>query len=128
MLIKERLLRDRDAGEHPLTLNQLLASARKDWHGVKLGRPDWGPSSHSIALSAHLPKENAVYYVILNAFWEPLKFELPVNNSGSWKRWVDTSLDSPDDIAPLRTAPSIPGGAYTAGPRSVVVLYAEASE
>ena len=40
-------------------------------------------------------------YLILNAYWEPLDFELPgVPGGGAWRRWIDTSLKSPQDIAP----------------------------
>ena len=66
-------------------------------------------------------------YLILNAYWEPLDFELPSVNSGdrdSWRRWIDTSLDSPHDIVPWQTAPSVPGHTYRAEARSVVVLFA----
>jgi len=126
LLIENRLLRNLNAEQHHLTLNQLLAAGRKTWHGVRLGQPDWSASSHSIALTAQLPKENLTYHLILNAYWEPLEFELP-GNDGTWRRWLDTKLDPPYDIVPWRTAPSIPGSRYLAGPRSVVVLYCEVS-
>ena len=35
------------------------------------------------------------------------------------------ALDSPLDIVPWRTAPSISGSTYRAEPRSVVVLFAD---
>jgi isoamylase len=128
LLIENRLSRDLEAEERRLTLNQLLAAAHKTWHGVKLGQPDWSPWSHSIAVTAHMAKENRCYHMILNAYWEPLEFELPTGYRGPWRRWVDTSLDSPHDIVPWRTAPAIPGYAYHAGPRSAVVLYIEVGE
>ena len=128
LLIERRLLRDLDAEQRHLTLNQLLAAARKTWHGVKLGQPDWSASSHSIALSAHLPNDDVIYHLILNAFWEPLEFELRAGNRNPWKRWLDTSLAPPHDIVPWRKAPVIPGLQYLAGPRSVVALYTEVSE
>ena len=34
-----------------LSFNQLLRRAEIDWHGVRLGRPDWSDSSHSLALT-----------------------------------------------------------------------------
>jgi glycogen operon protein len=128
LLIENRLSRGVDAEEHHLSLSQLLGAARKTWHGVKLGQPDWRPSSHSIALTAQMSKANPCYHLILNAYWEPLEFELPTGYPGPWKRWVDTALDPPDDIVPWRTAPAIPGYTYLAGPRSVVALYTEVSE
>ena len=57
-------------------------------------------------------------YLILNAYWEPLEFELPAVGDGGgepWRRWIDTSLESPQDIVPWQEAPSalrpcLPGG------------------
>jgi isoamylase len=128
LLTDKRFLRDLDAEQHRLTLNQLLGSARKTWHGVKLGQPDWSSSSHSIAVSAHLANENLIYHLILNAFWEPLEFELPTDNPNPWRRWVDTALDPPHDIVAFQAAPPVPGHTYTAQPRSIVALYTEVSE
>ena len=65
--------------------------------------------------------------MIANAYWEPLTFELPAVNNGRrdpWRRWIDTALDSPQDIVPWPDASSVPGYSYWVGPRSVVVLYA----
>ena len=128
LLTDKRFLRGLDAEQHRLTLNQLLGAARKTWHGVKLGQPDWSPSSHSIAVSAHLSKENLIYHLILNAYWKPLEFELPDGNPHPWRRWVDTALDPPHDIVAFQAAPPVLGGAYMAEPRSIVALYTEVSE
>jgi glycogen operon protein len=64
--------------------------------------------------------------VILNAYWQPLDFELPrLDSAGEnpWRRWIDTALDSPHDILELETAESVPGYAYRADSRSMVMLY-----
>ena len=64
-------------------------------------------------------------HMILNAYWESLKFELPrLDKAGEnpWRRWIDTALDSPHDIVEWETAPLVPGYAYPAESRSVVVL------
>jgi len=79
-------------------------------------------------LSAQLPHENFISHLILNAYWEPLEFELPDGNRGPWKRWIDTALDAPNDIVPWCDAPTVPGFKYVAGARSVVALHIEASE
>ena len=128
LLNEVRSLRNPDAEQHHLSLNQLLARAQKSWHGVKPGQPDWSSSSHSIALSAHLAEESAITCVIFNAYWEPLEFELPDGNRGPWKRWIDTTLDSPNDIVHWRDAPALSGSRYVAGPRSVVVLHTKVGE
>jgi glycogen operon protein len=124
MLIERRLLRNLDGEQTRLTLHQLLGATSKTWHGVKLGEPDWSPSSHSIALTARRHGDGFTCHVILNAYWDSLEFELP-EESGGWRRWLDTSLDSPRDIVPWEAAPAVPDRAYLAGPRSVVVLYSE---
>ena len=38
--------------------------------------------------------------------------------------WIDTALDSPQDIVPWETAPPHPGHTYRVNGRSVVVLLA----
>ncbi|MGD0511666.1 MAG: glycogen debranching protein GlgX [Terriglobales bacterium] len=124
LLIERRLLRDLEAELQSKTLHQVLQSATKAWHGVKLNQPDWGDDSHSFAFSAELPKENLLFHLIANAYWEPLNFELPPVNECQWRRWIDTSLDSPQDIVAWQSAQPVSGCNYLAGSRSVVVLYA----
>ncbi len=68
----------RDAGRRqPMSLNQVIREANITWHGVRLNDPDWRPSSHSIAFTAWSARDGVLLHVILNAFWEPLVFELP---------------------------------------------------
>ncbi|HSN04298.1 MAG TPA: glycogen debranching protein GlgX [Nitrospira sp.] len=127
LLNARRLLRDIEHERQRMSLTQLIRQATKAWHGVKLHQPDWSPYSHSIAATVELRREQLLSHFILNAYWEPLEFELPPLNEGSgdpWRRWIDTALDSPHDIVPWRTAPSLPGHTYRAEARSVVVLLA----
>jgi glycogen operon protein len=126
LLIARRLLRDVTTERQRITLAQLIARASKGWHGVKLNEPDWSSFSHSIAFSAHLAGENVLVYFIFNAYWEALEFELPsVRNRDAtlWHRWIDTYLDSPEDIVDWQKAPVVRASTYRAGPRSVVVLW-----
>lgn len=127
LLNERRLLRNLKAERQRISLNQLLRQARKSWHGVKLNEPDWRTCSHSIALLAEIKKERLLLHLIVNAYWEPLEFQLPPVNGieNPWRRWFDTGLDSPEDIAPWQTAVVVPGLSYRAEPRSVVALYAE---
>jgi isoamylase len=127
LINSRRLFRDLEPAQQSLSLNEALMAANKSWHGVKPGQPDWGDSSHSLAISAEAPNKERLFYVILNAYWEALEFELPRkgdDDRGSWHRWIDTTLDSPQDIAEWETAPAVAGRTYRAGPRSVVVLFA----
>jgi isoamylase len=131
LINSRRLFRDLEPAQQSLSLNEALMAATKSWHGVKPGQPDWGDSSHSLAISAEAPNKERLFYVILNAYWEALEFELPRkgdDDRGSWHRWIDTTLDSPQDIAEWETAPAVAGRTYRAGPRSVVVLFARLGE
>lgn len=124
LLTPRRLMRSADHDR--VSLNQLLRDSEHRWHGVKLDQPDWSHYSHSVALGAELLKEGLQLQLILNAYWEPLEFELPLPTGPGavWRRWIDTALDSPDEIVEWKAAQPVPGGTYKAGPRSVVVLVA----
>ena len=107
-----------------MSLNQLLRQARIAWHGVRLNHPDWSASSHSLAFTAEIKKEEMLLHLILNFYWEALDFELPDSRRGNpWRRWIDTALDSPNDIVEWQSSPEIAGTIYRAEPRSVVVLF-----
>jgi isoamylase len=128
LLNARRLLRDEEHERQRVSLNALLQHAKKAWHGVKLFEPDWSDCSRSIALGAELRAEGLLFHFMLNAYWEPLEFELPGHSDGQpWRRWIDTALDSPHDIVPWQEAPPVPGGSYRVGTRSVVMLFARAS-
>ena len=62
-------------------------------------------------------------YLIANAHWEAHEFELPVVSGWEWTRAVDTSRESPLDIAePGRPDQLTDPFRYRVQPRSVVVL------
>lgn len=127
LLIQRRLLRETSPEREHETLNQLIQKANKTWHGVKRNQPDWSDDSHSLAFCAEIPKQNLFIHLILNAYWEPLDFELPLVDRDSregWRRWIDTTLDSPQDIVEWQTALPVRAETYRAGPRSVVVMFA----
>jgi len=124
LLLSRRLLRDVTHEQQRKSLTDLIAGAKKAWHGVKLHQPDWGNSSHSIAFGAVLQKENLLIHLILNGYWEFLNFELPANPNGNpWRRWIDTHLPSPEDIVEWQSARPVTGNSYRAGPRSVAMLF-----
>jgi glycogen operon protein len=108
-----------------LTLVQLLHQSGLRWHGVRLDWPDWSYQSHSIAFSVQ--GRRGSFHLIVNAYWQPLEFELPPAPSGSpdgWRRVIDTHLESPEDICPWDEATVIEATSYLAQPRSVVLLLA----
>jgi glycogen operon protein len=128
LLNARRVLRDVEHERQRVSLNEFIRRARKAWHGVRLHQPDWRDCSHTLAFTAEVRQEALLVHLILNAYWEPLAFELPPVDEGGgspWRRWIDTALDSPDDIVPWETAASVPGNTYRADARSVVVLFAD---
>ncbi len=111
-----------------LSLNELLRNAEIDWHGVELGSPDWADNSHSIALTLRSGRGRLPFWlhVMFNAYWETLDFELPAvpeTAVSGWRRWIDTALDSPEDIIEPPAAPLAPGKQYRVMPRSVAALF-----
>ena len=126
LLNQRRLMRDMQHEHRRLTLNQLIRQSEHAWHGVKLNQPDWSPHSHSLGIEACVGGRDLRFYLILNAYWEPMSFELPkLTNQGLvWRRWIDTALESPNDIVEWRQSQPVPGGEYRTGSRSVVILIA----
>ena len=60
---------------------------------------------------------------MVNAWWEPLAFTLPpLADAGHWRRWLDTSQPSPDDVRRWSDAPFVTGATYPVGPRSVAAV------
>jgi glycogen operon protein len=107
-----------------LTLTEFLHRSRIQWHGVRLGEPDWGPDSHAIAATLQDVQGTGRAHVIVNAWREPLRFELPPVESG-WRQMVDTFLPSPHDIHRWEEAPVVETGALLVGAHSVVFLAAD---
>jgi isoamylase len=125
MLVALRMNRQVESRTN-LTLTELLRVQAVRWHGVRLDEPDWSHDSHTLAATVPMAS-GASLHLIVNAYWEPLTFELPSRREGlsEWHRVIDTSLDTPSDICAWSDAPAIADGHYTAGPRSVVLLRAE---
>lgn len=70
----------------------MIGRASKAWHGVRLHQPDWGEHSHSLALFTELQEAGVFVYMILNAYWGPLEFELPPVGNGQRMAPLDRYL------------------------------------
>lgn len=95
------------------------------WHGVRLGQPDWTPTSHSLAWTVGFPDGRETIHVMVNAYWEALRFALPPLAPGrAWGRVLDTAQPPPDDWIEPDKAPVAAESWCLAQPRSVVMLWA----
>lgn len=126
-LIRLRFLRESVRQDHRLTLAELTQHARVQLHGVRLGRPDHGHESRSLAVTASSLSGDLLMHFALNAWWEPLDFELPTLPawaSSSWRRIIDTARAAPDDLVEFARAERVEGELHRVAPRTVVALFA----
>jgi glycogen operon protein len=99
-----------------------------DWYGTD-GLVDFGPESRSLAyrLSGARFGESDLY-VMINAFWEPIRFHVQQGKARDWKCIVDTSQPSPDDVVEPGKEKVLGSLTYEVAPRSVVVLERKVKE
>lgn len=94
------------------------------WHGTTVDQPDWSDFSHSLAFSIIHPEADEYLYVIFNAFWESLTFQLPDPPAKKqWHRIIDTAI-APVSIWTPKSASPVTGIEYPATTRSSVLLMA----
>ena len=126
-LVSLRMNRELPVERLDMTLAELLRRQPIEWHGVRLNEPDWSYESHSLAATVPLRGYELLMHLIINAYWEPLEFELPsLAEQRSWRRCIDTYLDPPDDICAWAHAPSLHASTYLVQPRSTVMLLGRA--
>jgi glycogen operon protein len=98
------------------------------WHGVRAWEPDWSPGSRLLGMmwcGHHIENGSPDYvYVVANTHWEGHDVQLPPLEEGwHWRRFADTSLDSPADACePGAETPVTNPENYQVGPRSVAVM------
>jgi glycogen operon protein len=128
-MIAIRMARELPVERFGMTLNELLRHQLVTWHGVRLGAPDWGRDSHTLAACVAALGGGLLLHLIANAYWEPLDFELPALPPGyeRWRICLDTFLEAPHDISMWADAQEVDAKSYLVQPRSVVVLVARAS-
>jgi glycogen operon protein len=112
-----------------MSLAELHRMQPGQWHGVKLHQPDWGHASHSLAVTVRLIGYPVSTHLMVNAYWEPLEFEVPPLDDPreQWRRCIDTYRDAPDDIRDWSEAPALQGRTCRVEPRSLVLLFATAT-
>ena len=92
------------------------------WYGV--GRDaDLSQDSRSLAYCLHGASHHDVdLYVMINAWQEPLTFEIQEGTARDWCRAIDTSRPSPEDIRAAGDEAVVDSTRYVVKPHSVVVL------
>jgi len=126
-LIRIRNLRESVKKDHQLTLAELMARVNVQLHGVRLGAPDTSMDSHSLAVTASSLSGDLLMHFALNAYWEPLDFELPVlppRARSGWLRIIDSARPAPQDLVALDEAEGAVGPHHRVEARSVVVMFA----
>ena len=92
------------------------------WYGV--GRAaDLSYDSRSLAFVLHgAVEQDCDIYVMINAYWEAVTFQIQEGTAGEWRQVVDTSLESPLDFSEPGNAIPLQSSHYQVAARSVVVL------
>jgi glycogen operon protein len=105
------------------------------WHGVEPTLPDFSEQSHSLAFALdgrrtdHPNVIDRDLYVAMNAYHEPLDFQVPAAPSGRpWRLAVDTALPSPQDLFQEDLGPLIAvSRIYRVQAHSMIILVSEAT-
>ncbi len=90
------------------------------WYGIGPA-VDLSPDSRSVAFCLHgASQDDEDIYVMINAYWQELQFQIREGAPQDWVRIVDTALPAPDDFSefglPIRQS------TYQVAPRCIVVL------
>jgi glycogen operon protein len=92
------------------------------WYGAN-GPVDFGPESRCLAyclIGERLGEGDL--YVMINAFWQPVLFRVQEGDVREWRRFIDTSRPSPDDIVEPGKEELLGSLNYKLAPRSIAVL------
>jgi isoamylase len=90
------------------------------WLAPDGGEPDWGRAGRALGCRLEGRSEDEELLLLFNAAPGPQVFRLPPA-AGAWRRAVDTSLPSPEDLPEPGREPAVPQ-TYTLAGRSLAVL------
>lgn len=101
------------------------------WHGVEPYQPDFSWTSRTLAFcldgteTGREPDQD--FYLAMNSWRQPLPFLIPPAPNGCrWRRIIDTSLESPQDIVAAGDGPPVEiGRRYLVAPRSMLLLISD---
>ncbi|MDP2031439.1 MAG: isoamylase [Thiobacillus sp.] len=107
---------------HPSLARSRFWREDVSWYGVGHDT-DLADDSRSLAFALHGASQQDIdLYVMINACWEDLTFEIQEGAANVWRRVVDTSLESPSDILEPGYECPLQSMDYRVPGRTVVVL------
>jgi isoamylase len=93
------------------------------WHGTKLNSPGFdNPKGRALSCTIAGFGGGADLHVMMNMFWEPLDFEVPIDPGRTWRRAIDTFERRPHDIVEPGQETEFKRELCSVRGRSVVVL------
>jgi len=105
---------------HPSLCRSRFWREDVSWYGTGL-TADLSPESHSLAFCLHGASQTDIdIYVMINAYWQELQFQIQEGTPQDWIRIIDTALPSPEDFS--EPGEPLQQPAYQVAPRAVVVL------
>jgi glycogen operon protein len=105
---------------HPSLCRSRFWREDVSWYGVGQA-VDLSPESRTLAFCLHgASQADDDIYVMINAYWEELVFQIQEGQPRDWLRIVDTDQSSPGDFS--ESGLPLLQSTYEVGPRSVVVL------
>jgi len=92
------------------------------WYGTN-GQVDLGYLSHRLGFCLHGgSQQDRDMYVMINAYWEDLDFQIQEGEVSGWMRVADTSMSSPFDLPEGGKEEALGSLNYKVKTRSIVVL------
>jgi glycogen operon protein len=105
---------------HPSLCRSRFWREDVSWYGVG-PMADMSPDSRSLAFCLHgASQADDDIYVMINAYWQELRFQIQEGAPQDWVRIVDTDQPSPDDFS--ESGLPLQQSIYQVAPRSIVVL------
>ena len=107
---------------HPSLARSRFWREDVSWYGTN-GQEDLGYLSHSLAFCLHGgSQQDRDVYVMINAYWEDLDFQIQEGEVSGWMRVADTSMSSPFDLPESGKEEALGSLNYKVKARSIVVL------
>ena len=108
--------------EHYWLAPEPISSTDISFHGVHLDQPDFSDHSHSIAFTLNNSNFGKSLHVMVNSYWQELRFQLPTPGPSGWLKIIDTAQDHPNDFQSVETANVLAEPNCKVQKRSVVLV------